>query len=1224
MEIPILKLPDFQALPSMKYARSLADRPYGLGFILMVLLWWTFNLIAGAQTLPPRINSFPPDRYEGHHQVFSTETIPSDRQAFGTGGEVLVRDGEGFGRVDVGDGKYALSLGRDSAGRLFVGGSSLMGMIVPDSSGSSTFRSLQPLLPDSLKGFGNIWDTYQDGNGGVYFNNTFNKLFYYKGDTIEVIRPETRFLYMHRVSGRPVIEDTDSGLFELSGGRKRYLSNSEVLAKGKGVKAILPAAKKDSGVWTVFTETHGIHHYTPSTGNVRRIGGEEAESAGSELSKAKVHTAVRLDPGANPYQAAYAVGTRLNGLYLLDANGRIRIHLGSEDGLPADLVWQVKKDAAGHLWAATNNGIAHIKTGLPFMLTEESELFRGSIRDLARGSSFGEEASRSPLMLAGSQGAWVWSEKDEDFYLIEGTEGQCNELFPHSPENGRPRILIAGDGLFSAPSVPPEDGPSFPLDTVSNDHAYSLSGRSSSQGSALLMGGRDGLQVLVPSERGAKKWEKCYSLKELPEEVQSVGWGRKDPDSDSIRLWAAMPSQGVLSVTLDSAFEEGHVLRHDTGDGLPEGAVQVFSQASLNGKKPLFGTDLGLFAFDEGRFAPTCQYGRIFCDSSRQVFRLEKGRDGELWINDWRGGHIKHLVPGEEGFRFDSTIFRALDLGGIRALHHEKERVWIGGSNGLASYHPGMDTDTKLSWDCRLSKVLGKGDSLLFGGQFFEERPKGKEGLDSLKLDRFPVKEQPERMVPVMPYSKNRMEFLFAAAFPTQQSRVRYSYKLSGFDSSWSEWSKETRKEYTNLPEGAYTFRVKARNVYLEESSTATYRFTVLPPWYRTWTAYGGYTLAGVGLIWLLLWLNSRRLRAQKERLERIVDERTKEIQDKNLALEDEKKAVQEQKENVELEQKETEKQKEKVEEAHQELQTAHDKLNEAHQEIRSSIAYARKIQNALLGSEEHVSPHVPEHFILFKPQSQVSGDFYWAREHKDHFYIAAVDCTGHGVPGAFMSMLGISQLNEVMNTDELLTPGRILNELRERVVRELSGSDPESTAKDGMDVTILRIANSDSNPHSDSEGEELEVQFAGAQNPLYVIRKGIVEEPPSASMEYQGEKIEGYPANPFRKSKDGIEIKGDGQPVGQDEYAKDRFTTVQLHLRKGDMLYFFSDGYADQFGGPKGKKFRYRPFKQLLVKLHEKPLEDQKQELDRTFEDWKAESEQEQIDDVVVIGVRL
>ncbi|MFB6257414.1 MAG: PP2C family protein-serine/threonine phosphatase, partial [Flavobacteriales bacterium] len=167
-------------------------------------------------------------------------------------------------------------------------------------------------------------------------------------------------------------------------------------------------------------------------------------------------------------------------------------------------------------------------------------------------------------------------------------------------------------------------------------------------------------------------------------------------------------------------------------------------------------------------------------------------------------------------------------------------------------------------------------------------------------------------------------------------------------------------------------------------------------------------------------------------------------------------------------------------------------------------------------------------------------------------------------------------------------------------------------------------------NPHRTEGDPPFQVQFAGAQNPLYVIRKGIGEEPPSASMEYQGtvgndrDRSMENRLKPFKKSSDGIEIKGDAQPVGYDEHAKDAFTNITLKLQKGDMLYFFSDGYADQFGGPKGKKFRYRPFKQLLVGIHEKPPEEQKQDLNQTFENWKNESQQEQIDDVVVIGVRL
>ncbi|MFB6258785.1 MAG: SpoIIE family protein phosphatase, partial [Flavobacteriales bacterium] len=354
--------------------------------------------------------------------------------------------------------------------------------------------------------------------------------------------------------------------------------------------------------------------------------------------------------------------------------------------------------------------------------------------------------------------------------------------------------------------------------------------------------------------------------------------------------------------------------------------------------------------------------------------------------------------------------------------------------------------------------------------------------------------------------------------------------------------------------------------------------------------------------------LNGRRLAAQKRRLEKIVDERTREIQEQ-------KEELQEKNEDLEGANKTISQQKEEVEKAHAEL-------SEAHQEITDSIDYAQKIQHALLQNEEYISDHLPEHFLLFKPQAQVSGDFYWARQKNGFLYLAAVDCTGHGVPGAFMSMLGVSLLNEIMSSEELLSPGEVLTRLRKRVVRELSGSDPEGGAKDGMDAAMVRIPLGNSSSDPNSKGDEgIQVQFAGAQNPLYVIRKGIGQDPTDP------EDLSGLSEKrlkPFKKSPDGIEIKGDPMPVGYDEHAKGDFSTIDLQLRKGDMLYIFSDGYADQFGGPKGKKFRYGPFKELLIRVHENPLEEQKKELDRVFRDWKQESRQEQIDDVLVMGISL
>ncbi|MFB6258946.1 MAG: PP2C family protein-serine/threonine phosphatase, partial [Flavobacteriales bacterium] len=268
----------------------------------------------------------------------------------------------------------------------------------------------------------------------------------------------------------------------------------------------------------------------------------------------------------------------------------------------------------------------------------------------------------------------------------------------------------------------------------------------------------------------------------------------------------------------------------------------------------------------------------------------------------------------------------------------------------------------------------------------------------------------------------------------------------------------------------------------------------------------------------------------------------------------------------------------------------------------------------------------------------------------------------GQGVPGAFMSMLGVSFLNEIMASKKELEPGEILTRLKDRVVNELGGENPESGTKDGMDAAMVKIPlrkeqgvsqaersvrsdragnkeeeggnekgeagyeeghpqGEDPNPHRTGSETSHPVRFAGAQNPLYVIQEGITERG-IESLNPSGSHLDRI--YPFKKEGNGVQIKGDPAPVGYDEHQGGDFTTIDLDLRSGDMLYIFSDGYADQFGGPKGKKFRYGPFKRLLHEVHEQEASEQKRILEERFRNWKEESQQEQVDDVLVIGIRI
>ncbi len=256
--------------------------------------------------------------------------------------------------------------------------------------------------------------------------------------------------------------------------------------------------------------------------------------------------------------------------------------------------------------------------------------------------------------------------------------------------------------------------------------------------------------------------------------------------------------------------------------------------------------------------------------------------------------------------------------------------------------------------------------------------------------------------------------------------------------------------------------------------------------------------------------------------------------------------------------------------------------VDEKNKEIVDSINYAQRIQQAILPVTDEIEKFFKESFILFKPKDIVSGDFYWLAETQLYYFYATVDCTGHGVPGGFMSMLGNSLLNEVVIEKAVYEPSLILDMLREKIIRSLKQKGESGQSKDGMDMILCRISK-----------DKKELVYAAANNPLWIVRD-------SKFMEY----------------------KADKQPVGISVTNAAKFSQTGIELRKGDVVYTFTDGFADQFGGKKGKKFKYKQFSELLFAINEKPMQQQRELLDKTFDDWRGELEQ--VDDVLIIGIRV
>ncbi|NBC82649.1 MAG: response regulator [Bacteroidetes bacterium] len=263
-------------------------------------------------------------------------------------------------------------------------------------------------------------------------------------------------------------------------------------------------------------------------------------------------------------------------------------------------------------------------------------------------------------------------------------------------------------------------------------------------------------------------------------------------------------------------------------------------------------------------------------------------------------------------------------------------------------------------------------------------------------------------------------------------------------------------------------------------------------------------------------------------------------------------------------------------------IKSQRDLIAQQKKDIIDDIRYSKRIQSAILPTHEKIKNHIKDYFLLDLPKNIVSGDFYWVGSKGGKTVIAVADCTGHGISGAFMTMAGTAYLNEIVNKYEFEHASDILFHLRNHVINLLQQKGEEGETTDGMDIALLLI--------DEASGQ---VQYAGANNPVYLVKNNEI-----------------------------AEYKADRMPIGIHIHFNKPFTDQVLDISPGDILYMFTDGYADQFGGPQGKKFRYKNFRELLINIHQKPFADQQQILDQTMKVWKGK--EEQVDDILVMGIKF
>ncbi len=502
---------------------------------------------------------------------------------------------------------------------------------------------------------------------------------------------------------------------------------------------------------------------------------------------------------------------------------------------------------------------------------------------------------------------------------------------------------------------------------------------------------------------------------------------------------------------------------------------------------------------------------------NNNIYCILEDKQGHFWMSTNKGVcRFDPLADNTDGKAFhsydESDGLQGIEFNqGAYFQNKTTGEIFLGGVNGFNTFFP-----EKITGNTHIPPVY-----------ITSFKKFGKESvLDTTISDKHRIE---------LSWKDNFFSFEFVGLDFLMPSKNKYSYKLEGVDEDWSPPSTIRYANYTQVEGGEYIFRVRASNsdgVWNETG--AVLHITIIPPFWKTKWFYTLCILVTLGGIFAFVRFRTASIKRENRVLEAKVEERTKELAEKN-------------------------------------------------RDITSSIQYAKRIQEAILPPTEEIFKHFPDAFILYKPKDIVSGDFYWFGMKEGKRIIAAVDCTGHGVPGAFMSMIGHNLFNQIVNENGITSPGKILDSLHQGVQSALKQGTSSIDTSDGMDVVVCSY---------DPVTNELE--YAGAYRPLFVINDQNVEK-----------------------------IDADKFPIGGSKFDMGRnFTNHTRKMNKGDTIYMFSDGYADQFGGDKGKKFMVKRFNDLLLSIQDKPMKDQGPLLDQSIEAWKGAYMQ--VDDILVIGIRF
>jgi signal transduction histidine kinase/DNA-binding response OmpR family regulator/ligand-binding sensor domain-containing protein len=843
----------------MRYKRQQRRVTY-LNFKKVVFYLVFTSMVLGLISLSPQnlfcqktgykyLNNYTPKEYDGHSQNWC---IIQDKRGIiyvGNHESLLEFDGISWRKIAVPNGTVR-SMALDEDGTIYIGGINEIGFLKPDSMGTLKYNSLLEHLKENQKDFADVWRTHATKEG-IYFR-TSNLLF--RWDPISrKINAWEEYKYSFNASfvygERFIIHKRGVGLMVLENNSLEMLPRGETFANMK----IYMLVQYDTNRLLIGTRSQGFYIFDM----MKKEKAPFPTEADNYLKEKQLYQGIRLlsSPGD------IALVTLRGGLVIMDSEGKLKEIFNENYGLQTEEARYVFEDSQGNLWLGLNRGISKIEYISPISVYDRRS-------NLPR-MTFSVIKHHQDMYVGTSNGLYYLSSPDK-FIPVRGIPGNCWDL------------LSIGDSLLAATNygVFQVENKNKIEREIIKDSSYVLL-QSHMDTNRIWVGASDGLLSLYKKNGNTKShWEQEHKFKDITEEIRTIVEDKKG------NLWLGTLTKGVLKVDFpdDMKIFNPVITRYDTSTKLPPGEIHIFMATG----QAAFATRKGIFRFNEKtkNFYPDPSLGEEFADGSRDVFFIFEDQDKNIWLHsDYR--NYLAIVQPDGTYVLNKTPFLRIPPVQVNFIYPDPSEAitWFASQDeGLIRFDTTVKKNYQQDFPIFIRKVLVNED-LYFDGY-----------KDKYKIDKG---RQSKFSYPIFPYKDRNLRFEVAAPFFEDESSTRYQYFLEGYDKNWSPFTPVTQKDYTNLDSGLYTFRVRARNVYENLSQEAVFQFKILLPWYKTWWAFSIYATAAFILILLIVKWRSWKLVKEKQSLEQIIKERTKEINQKNQQLQEQTQQLKEQSEKL-------------------------------------------------------------------------------------------------------------------------------------------------------------------------------------------------------------------------------------------------------------------------------------------------------------------------------------